>query len=317
MSYLVEDIFKTEMKATREGFGEGIVEVARRDEKVVVLCADLEESMRVVEFAKTFPGRFIEVGVAEQNMAGVAAGLALEGLTPFITSFAVFSPGRNWDQIRVSIAYTHTNVTIVGGHTGIAVGEDGATHQGLEDIALMRVLPHMTVVVPCDAEQTKKAVHALTQMKGPAYLRVARPRTAVFTSRAASFEIGKAQLLRAGKDVSVVGCGPILYQAMLAAEELKGEIDVEVINMHTIKPLDEEVLIRSAGKTGRVLTIEDHQTTGGLGGAVAEVLGEKLPIKMLRLGMKDVFGESGRADELLKKYGLDKEGIIKSIRKLV
>jgi transketolase len=250
-------------------------------------------------------------------MIGVAAGMALEGLIPFASSYAVFSPGRSWDQIRVSVAYTNANVKIVGGHTGLSVGPDGATHQAMEDIALMRVLPGMVVVVPCDAVQAKKATLALAEHNGPAYLRLTRPKTAVFTNRAAAFEIGKAQVMREGRDVTVVGCGPLVYTALLAAEMLKGEIDVEVINMHTIKPLDEATLIRSAKKTGRVLTVEEHQINGGLGGAVAEILGEECPTRMKRLGMKDAFGESGGADELLVKYGLNKDGIVKAIREIL
>jgi transketolase len=318
MNYLIDDLFgNVEMKPTRNGFGEGLVELGERNEKVVVLCADLRESVRVDEFAKKFPDKFVEVGVAEQNMIGVAAGMALEGMVPFAASYAVFSPGRSWDQIRVSVAYTNANVKIVGGHAGVSVGADGATHQAMADIALMRVLPHMMVVVPCDAVQAKKATLALAELKGPAYLRISRPKTAVFTERNTPFEIGKAQILREGRDLTIVGCGPILYAALMASEELKGEIDIEVINMHTIKPLDEETLVRSARKTGKVLTVEDHQINGGLGGAVAEVLAEQAPTKMLRVGMRDVFGESGDPDELLKKYEMDKEGIVKAVRKLL
>ncbi|KKU09820.1 MAG: hypothetical protein UX12_C0001G0016, partial [Candidatus Collierbacteria bacterium GW2011_GWC1_45_47] len=289
----------------------------KRNEKVVALCADLRESVRVEGFSKAYPDRYIEVGVAEQNMIGIAAGLALEGFIPFAASYAVFSPGRSWDQIRVSVAYTHSNVKIVGGHAGISVGPDGATHQAMEDIAMMRVLPNMIVVVPCDAEQTKKATLALADYKGPAYLRLTRSKTAMFTNRSTPFEIGKAQILRTGKQLTIVGCGPVLYSALMAAEELKEEIDIEVINMHTIKPLDADALIRSAKKTGKVLTIEEHQVNGGLGGAVAEVLAEQAPTKMLRLGMNDAFGESGDSDELMTKYGLDKDGVVRATRKLV
>ncbi|KKT68248.1 MAG: hypothetical protein UW62_C0001G0012 [Candidatus Collierbacteria bacterium GW2011_GWB1_44_35] len=277
----------------------------------------MRESVRVEGFSKAYPDRYIEVGVAEQNMIGIAAGLALEGFIPFAASYAVFSPGRSWDQIRVSVAYTHSNVKIVGGHAGISVGPDGATHQAMEDIAMMRVLPNMIVVVPCDAEQTKKATLALADYKGPAYLRLTRSKTAMFTNRSTPFEIGKAQILRTGKQLTIVGCGPVLYSALMAAEELKEEIDIEVINMHTIKPLDADALIRSAKKTGKVLTIEEHQVNGGLGGAVAEVLAEQAPTKMLRLGMNDAFGESGDSDELMTKYGLDKDGVVRATRKLV
>ncbi|KKT36132.1 MAG: hypothetical protein UW23_C0006G0017 [Candidatus Collierbacteria bacterium GW2011_GWA1_44_12] len=317
MKYLVDDLETVEMKAVRDGFGEGLLDLGKRNEKVVALCADLRESVRVEGFSKAYPDRYIEVGVAEQNMIGIAAGLALEGFIPFAASYAVFSPGRSWDQIRVSVAYTHSNVKIVGGHAGISVGPDGATHQAMEDIAMMRVLPNMIVVVPCDAEQTKKATLALADYKGPAYLRLTRSKTAMFTNRSTPFEIGKAQVLRTGKQLTIVGCGPVLYSALMAAEELKEEIDIEVINMHTIKPLDADALIRSAKKTGKVLTIEEHQVNGGLGGAVAEVLAEQAPTKMLRLGMNDAFGESGDSDELMTKYGLDKDGVVRATRKLV
>ena len=317
MKYLVDDLETVEMKAVRDGFGEGLLDLGKRNEKVVALCADLRESVRVEGFSKAYPDRYIEVGVAEQNMIGIAAGLALEGFIPFAASYAVFSPGRSWDQIRVSVAYTHSNVKIVGGHAGISVGPDGATHQAMEDIAMMRVLPNMIVVVPCDAEQTKKATLALADYKGPAYLRLTRSKTAMFTNRSTPFEIGKAQILRTGKQLTIVGCGPVLYSALMAAEELKEEIDIEVINMHTIKPLDADALIRSAKKTGKVLTIEEHQVNGGLGGAVAEVLAEQAPTKMLRLGMNDAFGESGDSDELMTKYGLDKDGVVRAARKLV
>ncbi|KKT39522.1 MAG: hypothetical protein UW35_C0003G0037 [Candidatus Collierbacteria bacterium GW2011_GWF2_44_15] len=317
MKYLVDDLETVEMKAVRDGFGEGLLDLGKRNEKVVALCADLRESVRVEGFSKAYPDRYIEVGVAEQNMIGIAAGLALEGFIPFAASYAVFSPGRSWDQIRVSVAYTHSNVKIVGGHAGISVGPDGATHQAMEDIAMMRVLPNMIVVVPCDAEQTKKATLALADYKGPAYLRLTRSKTAMFTNRSTPFEIGKAQILRTGKQLTIVGCGPVLYSALMAAEELKEEIDIEVINMHTIKPLDADALIRSAKKTGKVLTIEEHQVNGGLGGAVAEVLAEQAPTKMLRLGMNDAFGESGDSDELMTKYGLDKDGVVRATRKLV
>ena len=302
------------MKGTREGFGEAMVELGRRNKSVVALSGDLRESLRMVEFGKAYPERFIEVGVAEQNMAGVGAGLALCGKIPFLCSFAVFSPGRNWDQIRVSVAYTNANVKIIGGHAGISVGQDGATHQALEDIALMRALPNMIVVAPCDAEQAKKATMAMADHVGPVYMRLTRPNTAIFTSPSAHFEIGKAQILREGKEVTLVACGPLVYQALLAADGLQGVIDVEVINMHTIKPLDVETLLKSVKKTGKVVTLEDHQINGGLGSAVAEVLGERLPTKIKRMGMMDRFGESGDSTALLAKYGLDKKGIIKTIK---
>ena len=313
---LVNDLINVERKTTREGFGEAMTELGKRNKKVVVVTADLGESMKVEEFAKLYPGQFVQVGVAEQNLMGVSAGLALSGKVPFAVSYAVFNPGRNWDQLRVSVCYTNANVKIVGGHTGITVGPDGATHQAMEDIAMTRVLPNLMVVVPCDFEQAKKATLAMAIHVGPVYLRLTRPKTACFTTVTTPFELGKAQILRTGKDVSVFACGPLVYEALLAAEELKDEIDVEVVNIHTIKPLDEEAIARSARKTGKAITLEEHQINGGLGGAVAEVLGEKCPTKMIRMGMKDSFGESGEPGELLAKYGLDKNGIIKTIRKI-
>lgn len=317
MSYIVDNIEKVDLKAIRDGFGEAMMSLGKKNSNIVALSGDLRESLRMVEFGKLFPERFIEVGVAEQNMAGVAAGLSMCGKIPFVCSFAVFSPGRNWDQIRVSIAYSNANVKIVGGHTGISVGGDGATHQALEDIALMRVLPNFVVIVPADYIQAEKATLALAEHVGPSYLRLTRPKTAVFTTASAKFEIGKAQILEEGKDVTIFACGPLVYQALLAARELKNEISVEVINVHTIKPLDDQTIISSARKTGKVITLEEHQINGGLGGAIAELLSEKCPTKMIRMGMKDYFGESGEASELLVKYGMDKNAVIGKIREIM
>lgn len=314
---LVNDLINVERKATREGFGEAINMLGKNNKNVVVVTADLGESMKVDEFEKAHHERFIQVGVAEQNLMGVAAGLALTDKIPFAVSYAVFNPGRNWDQMRVSVCYTNANVKIVGGHTGIGVGPDGATHQALEDIAMTRCLPNLMVVVPADFEQAKKATIAVAIHKGPVYLRLTRPKTACFTTATTPFELGKAQVLREGKELTIFACGSLVYEALLVAEELKGEVDIEVINIHTIKPLDEEAIVRSARKTGKVITLEDHQINGGLGGAVAEVLSEKYPTKMIRMGMKDSFGESGETGELLAKYGLDKKGIIKIIRKII
>lgn len=314
---LVEDIKNIEKKATREGFGEAILLLGKAERRVVVLTADLGESMKVEDFEKMYPERFFQVGVAEQNLMGVAAGMALSGKIPFAVSYAVFNPGRNWDQLRCSVCYTNANVKVVGGHTGISVGEDGATHQALEDIAMVRVLPQMTVVVPADYEQAKKATLAVASHTGPVYLRLTRPKTACFTTAATPFEIGRAQVMREGGSVSIFACGPLVYEAMMAAEMMKGEVEVEVVNVHTIKPLDNETILRSAKKTGRVITLEEHQVNGGLGGAVAELLGEKLPTKMIRMGMKDSFGESGEAEQLWSKYELDREGVSKMIKKIV
>lgn len=313
---LVDDLNNIEKKTTREGFGEAMVLLGKNKKNIVTVTADLGESMKVDDFEKLFPDRFVQVGVAEQNMMGVSAGLALSGKIPFAVSYAVFNPGRNWDQLRCSVCYTNANVKIVGGHSGISVGADGATHQALEDIAMTRVLPNLMVVVPCDYEQTKKATMAIADHKGPVYIRLTRPKIAMFTTSATPFELGKAQVLQIGDDVTVFTCGSLVFEALLAAEELKGEISVEVINVHTIKPIDEEAIVRSARKTGKVITLEDHQISGGLGGAVAEVLGEKCPTMMVRMGMKNAFGESGDSEELLSKYELDKAGVIKEIRKI-
>jgi transketolase len=248
-------------------------------------------------------------------MAGVAAGLALEGLIPFICSFAVFSPGRNWEQIRVSICYNKANVKIVSSHAGLNVGEDGATHQALEDIVLMRVLPNMTVIAPCDYEETKKAVLASAKIKGPVYIRYGREKTLVISGKS-KFQIGKADILRQGKDVTIIACGSMVYEALMAAEELvKQKIRAEVINCHTIKPIDKATIIKSAQKTGKVITVEEHQVNGGLGSAVAEVLAQNYPVPMRIIGMPDKFGESGTAKELLDKYNLNTKGIINAIKK--
>lgn len=314
---LENDLINVERKATREGFGEAVLDLGKRKSEVVVLTADLGESMKVDDFEKQIPTQFVQVGVAEQNLMGVASGLALSGKIPFVVSYAVFNPGRNWDQLRVSVCYTNANVKVVGGHAGVTVGPDGATHQALEDIAITRVLPNLVVVVPCDFEQSKKATIAVATHKGPAYLRLTRPKTACFTTAATPFELGKAQVMRTGKDVTIFACGPLVYEALLAADELKEEVEVEVVNVHTIKPIDTETIVRSARKTGRVITLEDHQINAGLGGAVAEVLGEKCPTKMVRLGMRDSFGESGEPAELLSKYGLDKDGVIKTVKKII
>ena len=305
-----------DLKACRDGFGEALLELGKKNKGVVVVSADLAESTRCLEFGKKYPNRFFEVGVAEQNMAGVATGLALEGLIPFICSFAVFSPGRNWEQIRISVCYNQANVKIVSSHAGLNVGEDGATHQALEDIALMRVLPNMTVIAPCDYEETKKAVLAAAKFKGPVYIRYGRDKTPIITNKQTKFQIGKANILKQGKDVTILACGPMVYEVLLAAEELaKQKIQAEVINCHTIKPIDKATIIKSAKKTKRVVTIEEHQVIGGLGSAVAEFLSENYLVPMKILGMPDKFGESGPAKQLLDKYNLNAKGIINAVKK--
>lgn len=307
-----------EMIPTRNGYGDGVVEAGRANPNVVVLCCDLVESTRSLPFAQAFPQRFFEMGVAEQNMAGVGAGMAATGKIPFISSYAVFSPGRNWDQIRVSIAYSNLNVKIMGAHSGISVGPDGATHQALEDVAIMRVLPNMVVLAPCDAHEARKAVLAAAKYVGPVYIRFTREKTPVITRPSTPFEIGKAVVLREGSDVTLIACGPLVYEALLAAEQLsKRGIDAEVINCPSIKPLDKKTILKSVQKTGAAVTIEEHQTTGGLFGAIAEFLSQTNPVPIIPVGMDDTFGESGTPEELLKKYGMKAVNIVAAAQKIL
>ena len=305
-AYLIEDLSKAEKVPTRDGYGKGLVALGEKDDRVVVLCADLAESTRSHWFKEKFPERYIELGVAEQNMATIAAGLANYGKIPFISSYAVFSPGRNNEQIRTTISINNVPVKIAGAHAGISVGPDGATHQALEDIALMRVQPNMTVLVPCDAIETQKATIALVdKCSGPAYLRFGREKSPVFTTEKTPFEIGKAIILRQGKDLTIVGCGMLLYNALLAAEELSKEgIEATVINSHTIKPLDISTIINSVKETKAVVTVEEHQVMGGLGSAVAEVLSQHFPVPQEFIGVHDRFGESGEPDELIEHFGM-------------
>ena len=298
----------------RDGFGKELVRVGEEREDLVVLTADLGSSLRLEEFGKRFPQKYFNVGVAEQNMIGVAAGLAAEGWVSVTTSFAVFSPGRSWSQIRVSVAYSQANVKIVGSHGGLATGEDGATHQALEDVAIMRVLPEMVVVAPCDEIQARLATRAMIDYQGPVYLRLVRPKSMVLTKEG-EFEIGKAYVYRQGKMVTMLAYGLQVWEAMRAAEELeRGGVEVEVINVATIKPLDEETILRSVRKTGRVLVAEDHQVVGGLGSAVAEmIVKEGLKVQFKQVGVRDGFGESGDWRELYRKYGLDSEGIKQAV----
>lgn len=320
MSYLNPKIGQSDIEQvpTRNGYGEALLELGEQDKNVVVLTADLAESTRVQEFADKYPERFVECGVAEQNMMGVAAGLALYGKTPFVSSYAVFSPGRNWDQLRVSVCYSKTNVKVAGAHTGISVGPDGATHQALEDIAITRVLPNLTVVVPCDSVETKKATLALGQMKGPAYFRFAREKTPVMTTGMTPFQIGKAIVFREGTDVAIIGSGPVLYNGLLAAIELEKEgISVMVVNNHTIKPIDSATIISAAKKCGAVVTLEEHQVMGGCGSAVCEILAQNFPVPAEMVGMQNSFGESGKPEELLEKYKMDKNAVIHAVRKVI
>lgn len=306
------------LKLMRDGFGEGLVISGEENPNVVVLCADLTESLKMQGFKDKFPDRFFEVGVAEQNLAAVASGLAHEGKIPFVGSYAVFSPGRNWEQIRTTICYNNLPVKIIGSHAGVTVGADGATHQALEDIAIMRVLPNMIVVAPADAIEARKATIALAKNNLPSYLRLSRNESPIITNEDSIFEIGKANILKNGKDVTIIACGQMVSIALEAANELEmHKISVRVINLHTIKPLDTKCILQAAEETGAVVTIEEHQALGGMGSAVAEVVVQNFPVPMQIIGVCDRFGQSGTPEELLKEYGLTKENIIKSITKVL
>ena len=308
----------TEKKDTRSGFGAGLVELGRSNPNVVALCADLTGSLKMDAFKKEFPDRFFQVGIAEANMIGLAAGMTIGGKIPFTGTFANFSTGRVYDQIRQSVAYSGKNVKICASHAGLTLGEDGATHQILEDIGMMKMLPGMTVVVPCDFNQTKAATIALGSHEGPAYLRFGRPTWPVFMPSDRPFTLGKADLLVEGTDVSIFACGHLVWEALEAAAALheKG-IRAEVINVHTIKPLDNEAVIRSVSKTRCAVTCEEHQINGGLGDSIAQVLATHLPAPMEMIAVKDSFGESGKPTDLLKKYGLSASNIIAAVEKVV
>lgn len=314
---LIDNLFdpKLPQKPTRDGYGTGIVEAAKAHPNIVVMCADLTESTRNLDFKKMFPDRFIQVGVQEQFLAAGAAGLALAGKMPFITSYAMFCPGRAWEQVRTNICLNNVNVKIIGSHAGVSVGPDGATHQAIEDIAIMRPIPNMTIIAPCDAVEAEKAVLAAAEIVGPVYLRFAREKTPVFTTEKTPFEIGKATVLCDGKDVAVIACGPLVYNALRAAEELSGEFDVCVINSATIKPLDEKTILAAAEKCGAVVTVEEHQITGGLGGAVAELLARLQPTPQEFVGVPNVFGESGEPRELIEHFGMGVSHIKSAIAK--
>jgi len=320
-SHLNKNLFnksKLEKISTRDGYGKGLVIAGKKNKNIVVLCADLANSTRVAEFKEKFPKRFIECGIAEQNMMGLAAGMAFVGKIPFVSSFSVFSPGVNWSQLRVSVCQNNANTKIAGSHSGVSVGEDGMSHQGLEDIAITRCLPGLVVLAPCDFEETKKAVLRAVEYNGPVYIRFERPATSVLTTEKTPFKIGKAEIFRRGKDVTIVACGPLLYNALIAAESLsKQGIEVEIINNHTIKPIDEKTLIKSAKKTKAIVTIENHQVIGGLGSAVAEVLSKNYPVPIEIMGVQDKWGESGKPDELIEKYGMGIDSIIKTIKKVL
>lgn len=306
------------MEPIRKGFGRGLVAAGKTDENVVALCADLTDSTQISLFKEAFPERFIEIGVAEQNLVTVAAGMAAMGKIPFTSSYAAFSPGRNWEQIRTTIALNDRPVKIVGSHAGVSVGPDGATHQMLEDIALMRVLPNMVVVAPGDSVEAEKATQAVAFNGQPSYLRLAREATPIFTTESTPFELGKAYVLREGRDITLLGTGTMTYQCLIAARILAGDgIEAEVVHVPTIKPLDSQTILASVRKTGRALTAEEAQMNGGFGGAIAELLSEQLPTPLKRVGMQDRFGESGKPDELLEYFNLTGKHIAMNVHAFV
>ena len=313
-----------EQISPRDGFGEGLVLAGEMNEKVVALCADVTESLRMHLFRDRFPERFIELGIAEQNMAGIASGLASSGKIPAMGSYAVFSPGRNWEQIRTTICYNQQKVILVGSHAGLNVGPDGASHQALEDIALMRVLPHMTVICPADALEARKAILSAIEYKDSVYIRLPREKSPVFTTEETSWEIGKSQVLWLQKEgeqfsgITVFACGYLVYKALEAAKELEQEgISITVINNSAIKPLDKEIILKWAKKSKAIITLEEHQIAGGMGSAIAEFLSENYPLPIKFMGIKDKFGESGQVEKLLTKYNLNKEAIKETVKEMI
>ena len=310
-----EDI---ETLPSRDGFGEGLVIAGEEDPNVVALCADLTESTRMEGFAEKFPQRFVEIGVAEQNLVTVASGMAHEGKIPFTASYATFSPGRNWEQIRTTICYNDVQVKIIGSHAGISVGPDGATHQALEDLAIMRALPNMIVICPADSIEAKKATLAIAKNNKPSYLRLSRDKVPVITTEQTPFEIGKAEVYYEGHDVAIIATGQMVYKALQVAKELeKHKISVRVINCHTIKPLDKKTILEAAEECGAIVTVEEHQVIGGLGGAVSELVSQNFPVPIKIIGIKDRFGESGKPNELLEKFGLTKEAIMQAVTDVI
>lgn len=309
--HLLDITGELKTEPTRKGFGRGLKTAGEQNEHVVALCADLTESTQISLFKEAFPNRFVEIGIAEQNLVTVGSGMAAMGMIPFVSSYAAFSPGRNWEQIRTTACLNDRPVKIVGSHAGLSVGPDGATHQMLEDIAIMRALPNMVVLAPGDSVEAEKMTIAMAKDSRPNYMRLAREATPVFTSADTPFEIGKAYVYREGKDVSIIATGIMTYQALVAAEKLKKDgIDAEVVHVPTIKPLDQGTILASVKKTGAVVTVEEHQINGGLGGAIAELLVENHPVPMKRVGVEDRFGESGTPAELLEHFGLTDKFII-------
>jgi transketolase len=308
----------TEQKDTRSGFGAGLLEAGKKNENVVALCADLIGSLKMDAFIQEFPDRFYQVGIAEANMIGLAAGMTIGGKIPFTGTFANFSTGRVYDQIRQSVAYSGKNVKICASHAGLTLGEDGATHQILEDLGLMKMIPGMTVINPCDYNQTKAATMAIAEYEGPVYLRFGRPVVPIFTDPDQKFEIGKAWMVNEGKDVSIIATGHLVWEAIQAGEKLAElGIDAEIINIHTIKPLDEEAILKSVAKTGCVVTAEEHNRLGGLGDSVAQVLAKNKPAPQEYVAVDDSFGESGKPADLMAKYGLTADDIVKAVQKVI
>ncbi len=326
--HLNQKLFEKDVERVpnRDGFGNGLKEAGERDAHVVALCGDLTESTKMNVFKDAFPERFVEVGVAEQSMASVASGMAAMGKIPFMASYAMFCPGRNWEQIRTTIAYNNANVKIIGSHAGVSVGPDGATHQAIEDIALIRVISGMTVIVPCDAIEAKKATLAAAEHIGPLYIRLAREKTPIVTTHASPFVIGKAEVyltpeegkINGEKKIGIIACGTVLHNALVAGRKLNNEgIATSVMNLATIKPLDEEAVLAFATEHQAIITVEEHQIAGGMGSTIAELLSEKHPMKVVRIGVRDLFGQSGEPDELIKHYGIDVDSIYETAKELV
>lgn len=302
----------------RDGYGKALLELCEKKENIMVLDADVAKSTRTVWVRDKYPEYFMDMGISEQDMVGTASGLALSGITPFVSTYCVFLAGRAWDQIRTTVCYNNLNVKLAGAHAGISVGPDGATHQSLEDVALMRVLPNMTVIVPCDAEETRKATLAIAKKNGPCFIRFGREAVPVVTDENTPFEIGKARICREGSDVTIIANGAMVYEAMQAAEQLEQEnISAQVINMHTVKPLDEQAVLDAAKKTGCIVTAEEHQIGGSLGSAVAECLAKHYPVPMEMVGVNDSFGESGKPEELMDRYHLSARSIYKMSQKVL
>ena len=307
-----------EMKATRDGFGEALLELGRENKKIVVLSGDLEDSTRAEYFKKEFPERFFNLGIAEQDVLGTAVGMSMDGLIPFVCSFAVFLTNRAYDILRISVCYNDRNVKLIGSHAGLTVGPDGATAQCLEDFAITRVLPNLKVICPADAVEAKKATRMMAEVRGPAYMRLSRPPFPIITKDSDEFILGRANVMREGRDITVIACGLMVYEALQAAEILKKEnIETRVINMHTIKPIDREIIIKSAQETGAIVTAEEHQINGGLGSAVAEVLARNFPVLIEMVAVNDTFGESGESEELLQKYHLKDIDIVDAVKRVI